>query len=225
LDAMLDPYRDAVADLAAQVVGETTVDLLINVGGQQICRLGECLLGNLVADAMLWKANEVEPGANYQIAFQNGGGLRAPILTGDVTMGDVLETLPFGNTIATFELQGQYVIAALENGARLYPSANGGFAQVSELRYTINASLPALARVSNVEVWNGVGWDPIDPNAYYKVVTNDFMRRGGDNYLMFLEHAVNPYDFGPILADALADYFADFSPVTPLIEGRITIAP
>jgi 2',3'-cyclic-nucleotide 2'-phosphodiesterase (5'-nucleotidase family)/subtilisin family serine protease len=225
LDAILDPYRDAVADLAAQVVGETTVDLLINEGGQQICRLGECLLGNLVADAMLWKANEVEPSANYQIAFQNGGGLRAPILTGDVTMGDVLETLPFGNTIATFELQGQYVIAALENGARLYPSANGGFAQVSGLRYTINASLPALARVSNVEVWNGGGWEAIDPNAYYKVVTNDFMRRGGDNYTMFRDYAVDPYDFGPLLDEALADYLGDFSPVTPVIEGRVTFVP
>jgi 2',3'-cyclic-nucleotide 2'-phosphodiesterase (5'-nucleotidase family)/subtilisin family serine protease len=225
LDAILEPYRDAVADLIAEEVGETTVDLLINVGGQQICRLGECLLGNLVADAMLWKANEVEPSANYQIAFQNGGGLRAPILTGPITMGDVLETLPFGNAIATFQLEGQYVIAALENGARLYPSANGGFAQVSGLRYVIDPAQPVGSRITSVEVWNGVGYDPLDPNAYYKVVTNDFMRRGGDNYTMFRDYAVDPYDFGPLLDEALADYLGVFSPVTPVIEGRITFVP
>jgi minor extracellular serine protease Vpr len=223
LDDMLEPYREAVAELRATPVGTTTVDLLIVSGGQQICRLGECLMGNLVADAMLWKANEVDPAGDFQIAFQNGGGLRAPILAGTVTMGQVLETLPFGNAIATFELQGMYVKAALENGARLYPSANGGFAQVAGLRYTINPALPSLSRVSNVEVWNGTGWDPLDMDAMYKVVTNDFMRRGGDNYLMFRDFAVNPYDFGPLLDEALAEYFQEFSPLTPMIEGRVNI--
>jgi lantibiotic leader peptide-processing serine protease len=225
LDGMLDPYRAAVQELIETVVGETTVDLLINVGGQQICRLGECLLGNLVADAMLWMANEVEPEAGYQIAFQNGGGLRAPILAGEVTMGDVMETLPFGNTIATFELQGTYVKAALENGARLYPSANGGFAQVAGMNYTIDASQPVGSRIVYIEVWNGSGWEELDPDAMYKVVTNDFMRRGGDNYTMFRDFAVDPYDFGPLLDEALADYFMEFSPVTPEIEGRVIILP
>jgi 2',3'-cyclic-nucleotide 2'-phosphodiesterase (5'-nucleotidase family)/subtilisin family serine protease len=223
LDAMLDPYREAVQDLIQEVVGETTVDLPIIEEGLQICRLGECLLGNLVADAMLWMANEVEPEAGYQIAFQNGGGLRAPILTGPVTMGDVMETLPFGNTIATFELQGQYVLAALENGASRYPSANGGFAQVSGLRYTIDPVEPVGTRIVSIDVWNGTGWEVLDLDAMYKVVTNDFMRRGGDNYTMFRDFAVDPYDFGPLLDEALADYFMEFSPVTPEIEGRITI--
>ncbi|MFV9506001.1 MAG: 5'-nucleotidase C-terminal domain-containing protein [Oscillochloridaceae bacterium umkhey_bin13] len=223
-DALLQPFRNGVASLIATPVGSTTVDLLINAGGQQICRLGECLMGNLVADAMLWKANQVEPTANYQIAFQNGGGLRAPIPAGPVSLGNVLETLPFGNAIATFELQGQYVKAALENGARLYPSANGGFAQVSGLRYKIDPTKPAQARVLDVEVWNGTAWEALDMDKMYKVVTNDFMRRGGDNYTMFRDQAVNPYDFGPALDEALADYFRTFSPVTPMIEGRITLA-
>lgn len=225
LEALLDEYRPAVAALIATPVGTTTVDLPIVVGGQQICRLGECRLGNLVADAMLWMANQVDPAGNYQIAFQNGGGLRAPIVAGTVTMGDVLETLPFGNAIATFQLEGTYIKAALENGARLYPSANGGFAQVSGLRYTINASQPAGSRVSNIEVWNGTSWEPLVLTQIYNVVTNDFMRRGGDNYTMFRDHAINPYDFGPALDEALAQYFMTFSPVTPVIEGRIIINP
>lgn len=225
LDALLEPYRAAVADLIATPVGTTTVDLPINVAGALICRFGECLLGNLVADAMLAKANEVEPGANYQIAFQNGGGLRAPIIAGAVTQGDVMETLPFGNAIATFELQGQYVKAALENGARLYPAANGGFAQVAGLRYVIDPTQPANSRIVSVDVWNGTAWTPLDMDAMYKVVTNDFMRRGGDNYTVFRDFAVNPYDFGPLLDEALADYFRANSPVTPMIEGRITFAP
>jgi len=142
-----------------------------------------------------------------------------------VTMGDVLETLPFGNAIATFQLEGTYVKAALENGASRYPSANGGFAQVAGLRYTINADQPAGSRVSDIEVWNGTTWEPLVLTQIYNAVTNDFMRKGGDNYLMFRDYAINPYDFGPALDEALADYFRTYSPVTPVIEGRITIAP
>lgn len=227
MEALLNVYRPAVAALIASPVGTTTVDLPINVGGVRICRKGECLMGNLVADSMLWMAERANPGTDYQIAFQNGGGLRAPIAAGTVTMGDVLETLPFGNTIATFQLQGQYVKLALENGARLYPAENGGFSQVSGLRYTINASQPAWSRISNVEVWNEAtsSWEPLDLNAYYNVVTNNFMRAGGDNYTMFRDYAVDPYDYGPALDEALAEYFRNFSPVTPVIEGRITIVP
>lgn len=223
METILDKYRPALEELIATDVGTTTVDLLITVGGARICRLGECLMGDLVADAMLWKANEANPGGGYQIAFQNGGGLRAPILAGAVTMGDVLETLPFGNAIATFELTGTHVIEALENGVSQYPAQSGRFPQVSGMRYTFDASQAAGSRITSVEVMSGTEYVPLDENAVYKVVTNDFMRKGGDGYAVFADYAIDPYDFGPALDAALAEYFGNFSPVTPVIEGRITI--
>ena len=227
METILDKYRPALETLIATEVGTTTVDLPLTAGGSRICRLGECLLGNVVADAMLWKAQQMDPGAGYQIAFQNGGGLRAPILAGPVTMGEVLETLPFGNAIATFELTGTHVIAALENGIRTYPSENGGFTQVSGLRYYVDPGKPAGSRVTDVDVWNSTTmvYEPLDPNAVYKCVTNDFMRKGGDYYTMFRDYAINPYDFGPALDEALADYLETFSPITPMIEGRVVLYP
>ncbi|MGC9396853.1 MAG: 5'-nucleotidase C-terminal domain-containing protein [Anaerolineae bacterium] len=221
METILDTYRPAIQELITTEVGTTTVDLPISVGGARVCRIGECLMGNLVADAMMWKANEVEGG--YQIAFQNGGGLRAPIMAGAVTMGDVLETLPFGNAIATFELTGTHVIEALENGVSQYPAQSGRFPQVSGMRYTFDASQPAGSRITSVEVMSGTAYVPLDENAVYKVVTNDFMRKGGDGYVVFRDYAIDPYDFGPALDAALAEYFGNFSPVTPVIEGRITI--
>jgi len=225
MEALLDEYRPAIATLIATKVGTTTVNLPILVGGAQICRLGECLMGDLVADAMLWKANQMDPGAGYQIAFQNGGGLRAPIMAGSVTMGAVLETLPFGNAIATFELTGTHVIMALEHSVNRYPSANGGFLQTSGLRYYFDPSKPAYSRITDVEVWNGVAYEPLDEGAVYKIVTNDFTRKGGDGYAIFRDYAINPYDFGPNLAEALAEYFETFSPVSPMLEGRISAHP
>lgn len=215
-----DTYRGDVLELMNTPVGTTTVDLLIDVGGQKICRAGECLLGNLVADAMLWQVNSIDPNDQYQIAVQNGGGLRAPITADSVTVGEVMEVLPFGNSIATFSITGARLVEALENGVGNYPG-QGRFPQVSGMRYTWSPSLPAGSRIVKVEVLSGTEYVRLDPKATYKVVTNDFMRRGGDGYTAFRDYAINPYDFGALLDQVVRDYIEAHSPITLQIEGRI----
>jgi uncharacterized repeat protein (TIGR01451 family) len=172
---------------------------------------------------MLWKANQnLAPADQYQIAFQNGGGLRAPITALTVTVGEVLEVLPFGNTLATFEITGSVLLQALENGVRNYPE-DGRFPQVSGMRFLWDPYRPIGSRVISVEVRNPVDntWQPISPTARYKVVTNNFVRQGGDFYTMFRNQAINPYDYGPTLDEAVIEYLQQFSPVTPTLEGRI----
>jgi 2',3'-cyclic-nucleotide 2'-phosphodiesterase/3'-nucleotidase/5'-nucleotidase len=103
--------------LRTTVIATTTAPMSLTVNARLHCREKECELGNFVAEAMLWEVNSTLPiSEHYQIAFQNGGGLRAPIDQGSVTVGEVMELLPFGNAIATFELTGTHVISALENG-------------------------------------------------------------------------------------------------------------
>jgi 5'-nucleotidase len=179
-------------------------------------------MGNLITDAMLWETQ----GEGTQIAFQNGGGIRASIEAGDVTVGDVLTVLPFGNLISTFELTGAEVIEALENGVSRAENpeneGTGRFAQVAGLRYAWNSDQPVGERIVSVEVQNADGsYSPIDLAATYKVAANDFIRNGGDDYAVF-EGARNVYDFGPSLDEAVQAYIAANSPVTPEIEGRIT---
>jgi hypothetical protein len=189
----------------------------------------ECLLGNLVADAMLWKVNSVDP-TPYQIALQNGGGLRASIDAGPVSVGEILEVLPFGNAIATFEITGTHIISALENGVSAFGtgSGTGRFPQVSGLRYTWDPNATAGSRIVSVQVLDrdtGI-YEPLDEMAIYRVVTNDFMRQGGDGYDVFNDDAINPYDFGPALDEALKEYVEQFSPVSPVLDGRIlTLGP
>lgn len=207
-------------ELRSQIVGSAAVDLN---GERASCRFEECSMGNLITDAILWKT-AVE---GTQIAFENGGGIRASIAAGEVSLGDVLEVLPFGNTIATFELTGADVWAALENGVSRAENpeneGTGRFAQVAGLRYTWNPNLPAGSRVVSVEVQNPDGtYTPLDPNAVYKVAANDFMRGGGDDYSVFAEKAIDPYDYGPTLADAVAEYISAQSPVAAAVEGRIS---
>ncbi len=160
---------------------------------------------------MLWQVNTVG-GGDYQIAVTNGGGLRAALLAGDVTYGGVMNVLPFGNTIATMGLKGSDLLAALEHSVRSYPGENGGFLQVSGMRYTFDPTQPASSRIFSATVWNGTTWEALQPDTVYKVVTNNFTRNGGDGYSWFRDNAINPYDFGPGLHEAVIAYFETFSP-------------
>lgn len=224
VESIITPtYKTQVETLMNTVVGTTTVDLPLTVGGYRICRVGECLLGDLVADAMLWRINSIDPDNQYQIAIQNGGGLRAGINVGSVTVGEIMEVLPFGNTLATFEITGTHLLQALENGVSRYPAYDGRFPQVAGMRYTFSADKPAGSRIIAVEVLSGTQYVPLDPNGIYKVVTNDFVRKGGDGYTVFRDYAINPYDFGPSLAQAAEDYIRTFSPIDAedITTGRI----
>lgn len=211
-----------LAELRARPVGTAAVAL---DGDRLTCRHGECTMGNLIADAMLAAAKE----QGAQIAIQNGGGIRTSIPQGQISFGQVLEVLPFSNALATFKLTGAEVVEALENGvARAENPQNEGtgrFPQVAGLRFTWDASKPAGQRIAKVEVRQPNGtFAAIDRAATYTVVTNDFMRKGGDGYAVFRDKGRNAYDAGPNLEDVLAAYIRQTGTVEPRIEGRITRA-
>jgi 5'-nucleotidase len=176
-------------------------------------------MGNLVADAMVDRVKD----QGMTIAIINGGGLRASIDAGDVTMGEVLTVLPFQNTLSTFQLKGADVVVALENGVSQIDQGAGRFAQVSGLKYAFDVSKPVGQRVSAVEVRDGDNWKPIDTAATYGVVSNNYMRAGGDGYKIFATNAVNAYDFGPGLEAVVSDYLAKNTPYKPYTDGRITV--
>ena len=204
--APLEEIRNKVVAESAEAIN----------GERDLCRAAECPMGNLIADAMLDRVAD----QGIQIAIQNGGGVRASIDAGPVTMGEVLTVLPFQNTLSTFQVSGQAVIDALENGVSQVEEGAGRFPQVAGLTFTWDAAAEAGARVSDVMVADGMDWKPIDPAATYGVVSNNFVRNGGDGYKMFLL-AENVYDFGPDLADVTAEYLAVRAPYTPYVDGRI----
>lgn len=200
-----------LGDLRNQIVGFSTdaID-----AGQSVCRAMECTMGNLVADAML--ASVADQGIDLAIA--NSGGLRASMAAGDITMGDVLTVLPFQNTLSTFQISGQTLLEALESGTSQIENSAGRFPQIAGMRFTLSPGAVTGDRISDVSI-QGV---PLDPEATYGVVSNNYVRNGGDGYVMF-KNADNAYDFGPDIADVIADYLTVHGPYRPYIDGRITI--
>ena len=199
-----------IEEMKTRVVAEAA-DVI--EGGRDTCRAQECAMGSLIADAMLARVAD----QGVEIAIQNGGGIRASIDAGPVTMGEVLTVLPFQNTLSTFEVSGEAIVAALENGVGQIEDGAGRFPQVAGMTYAFDASKPAGERISDVMV----GGAPIDMAKVYGVVSNNYVRNGGDGYAMFKD-AANAYDFGPDLADVTAEYLAEQGPFTPYTDGRIT---
>ncbi len=197
-------------EIRNKVVAETAEAI---DGDRSSCRAMECQMGTLIADAMLDRVKD----QGIQIAIQNGGGVRASIDAGEVTMGEVLTVLPFQNTLSTFQVTGQTMIDALENGVSEIEEGGGRFPQIAGMSFVFDASAEPGSRVSDVMV----GGEPIDPAATYGVVSNNYVRNGGDGYKMFRD-AENAYDFGPDLADVTAEYIAANAPYTPYTDGRIS---
>jgi 5'-nucleotidase/UDP-sugar diphosphatase len=190
--AIVARFAEPLEALRRRVVGRIPEAL-----DNRTCYLGPCALGEMVAEAMR-KAVEAE------IGWQNGGGLRAGLPAGEISVGDLLTMLPFGNTVARVRLRGVTIKAALENGLSRLPQASGRFPQLAGLRFTVDAARPVGQRVVGAEVRQADGsWKPLDPERAYLVATNDFLRRGGDGYAMFTEAALEARDDGPLLSDAV----------------------
>jgi 5'-nucleotidase len=179
------------------------------------CRAGECAIGNLIAEAMLAAA----PAAD--VALQNGGGIRTGLPAGAITYGDVLAVLPFGNTLATAVLRGAHLLAALENG--LSQPGGGRFPQVAGLRLVVDLAAPPGQRILSAEVTQGERAGPLDPERAYRIVTNNFLRQGGDGYAALRDHALEAYDSGPLLEEVVAAHLAAQAPIAPRLDGRIRL--
>ncbi len=192
----------------SQEVGNT--DVLLD-GERANVRVRETNLGNLVADVM-------REAVGADIGFNNGGGIRASIGAGTITIGDIYTTLPFDNTLVKVEILGSDILGALEHSVRSYPEQNGGFLQVSGLEFMFDPSREAGSRVMDVLV----GGEALDLDKAYTVATNDFLAAGGDGYATFASATIL-VETGEMLRDAMANYVAAQGAIAPEVEGRIVV--
>ncbi|WP_337995056.1 5'-nucleotidase C-terminal domain-containing protein [Paenibacillus thermotolerans] len=202
---LIESIKASQDTILNDVVGKTAVVL---DGERATVRAKESNLGNLITDAML-----ATTGAD--IAITNGGGIRASIDKGDITTGEVITVLPFGNYIATINATGAEIVAALQHGAGDYPELKGAFPQVAGISYAIDPSKPKGEKVHSVMVKG----KPIDLNKTYVLATNDFMAAGGDEYTMFGDNPITG-NFSA-LDEAVINYIQSKGTIAPKVEGRI----
>ena len=218
--AKLKELEAPLLALRRQVIGQTAVDL---IGDRAVVRNQEVNFGNLIADAMLW-ATQTD---RTQIALMNGGAIRATIPAGEVSFGQVLDALPFGNRLTQMDISGADLLAALENGvSRISPDPGesaGRFLQVAGLRFSADLTRAANSRITEAQVRTTAGFVPLDRTATYRVVVNDFMASGGDGFTS-LTRGTNVRGGDVPLDLAVSDYIKANSPVSPALEGRLSFA-
>ncbi|MBQ9578989.1 MAG: 5'-nucleotidase C-terminal domain-containing protein, partial [Ottowia sp.] len=221
--AAVKGFGDELEYLRADKLGSH--DTTMNDGLDE-CRRAECFSALLLTDAMLEWGRE----RGAQIAFLNSGDVRAPILPGTVTRGDVLGAFPFAGHIYLRKLTGAQILEALEHGARGEGNADsaskvGGprMLQPAGLRYTADGSKAPGQRVSRVEIIGKNGKaQPLNPKARYIVALTEYLATGGDDFKMFTQGTHIPAP-APLDSGLAADYIKRHSPMPSPATGRINI--
>ncbi|XP_071505522.1 snake venom 5'-nucleotidase-like [Diadema antillarum] len=226
--AEVEEWAELVRNSSNQFVGISHAFL---EGDRSMCRARECNLGNLIADGMVSQNNKNPDELRWNdvgIALMNGGSIRASINKGDITIGDIGNVLPFGNTVDVMEIEGRYLLEALENAMLLYDPTvlDGRFLQFSGVRVVYTLAREPGKRVYGVQVictnCTVPQYGPLYQDRTYKIVTNSFLASGGDGFTMIRDHKFN-HVTGNLDSAVLAEYIQRLSPVAPALEGRVTI--
>lgn len=225
--ATLKPFKDKVEELSNTETGTTASIALDNprTGGDNTkpsVRKNETPLGNLITDGMLKKAKQYNN--DVIMALQNGGGIRAGINQGPITVGEVITVLPFGNTLATMSLTGKELKEALEVSVGQYPAENGGFLHVSGAKVEFDSSKAKGQRIVKVSYMDGQGkYVGIQDNVTYTIATNAFTAKGGDGYDVFKKayEEGRVTDLGLSDWENLAEHITSLGTVNPKVEGRV----
>jgi 5'-nucleotidase len=199
---VVDPVAAYVANLAANVIGQSQVAL----EGRRDpgVRTMETNLGNLLADALLWQGRELAGAFGVDsptVALQNSGGIRnnSLIPAGPITELHTFDIAAFANFLSVVpDIPAAQFKEILENAVSRIPLADGRFAQIAGFSFTYDPTgtaqvvdnagtvLTPGSRIVDVRLDDGtfiVQGGAIVPGApTVDVATNDFSARGGDQY-------------------------------------------
>lgn len=210
--ALVQKYAASLDEFRNHKVGSHHLSL---PDGIDACREDDCLGGSLIADAML---EYVRPFGG-QVALCNGGSVRAALPSGDISRGDLLSVIPFGNTLVMREITGERLLAALEHGVSEEGGQGPRLLHTAGLRYVVDAARPAGSRIVRAEILNEKDTGtPLDRKARYVIVTIEYLARGGDAYEMLKDSKVIPSP-EPIDITVVEDYLKKHSPL-PQPEGE-----
>ena len=232
----LKPFSDAKVALGSVLVGKSSDNLCLRrvpgIGSKSdttrsklgdICNKDPDVIargGNiqqLVAQAYLLQGQTF---GGADIALQNAGGVRIDIAAGDISVGKVYELLPFKNVLVRVSMTGQQVKDTVEEGIDSMLGNNGGtgsgaYPYTAGLRFDVDITKAKGARATNFEIQSNGQWISFDTSKTYKVITNDFVSGGGDNYLTLkgLDKSLKENTFLDY-ADSFLQYVKKNTPLT-----------
>ncbi len=139
-------------------------------------------------------ADTVREAYGTEIALENTGGLRAPLIKGNITLGDLVDLDPFDNTVVTFKITGRQLKEIL---LKYLPAVSG-------LRYRVqNGQLLAVS----------VGSRALVDDRLYTGTTNSY-------FAGVALKGIETVDTGKIRRDVIIEQIRKKRTVHPVYDGR-----
>lgn len=177
--AVVDRYWKPIAPRYNEVIGYASADFIEH--GDDLPPY------NLMADA-------IRETFGTEIALENIGGVRAPLIQGKITRGDLAVMDPFDNIVVTFHI----------SGARLRKILQFQRPAVSGIQYRMeNGNLTAAT----------VAWKPLLDTHTYTGATNSYFARNGLK-------GIRVKDTGRQRRDVLTEYVRKTGTVHPVYDSR-----
>ncbi len=202
VEKQMNAFKTRVGAALDNVVGNTNVLL---EGDRHTVRYSESNLGNLVCDIL-------RETTHADLAVYNGGGIRASIRKGKITLRDILIAFPFKNTIQTAKVTGKQIRVLLEQGLRNLETI-GSFLHISGGSYKGQGG-----KITEIKI----AGKAIEEDRTYVLATNSFVMSGGD-YFGILTQAKDLHETGIAVDEAMIRYFKAHPQINPKTEGRIQI--
>ena len=133
-------------------------------------------LGNLVTDLMLQEGNIIyqkkHPNEQINAVLMNRGGLRRTFTPGNLSVRSMYELMPFENE----------AVVVTMSGTKFYEMIQ--FLRASDRRHPV-AGISFFVDSDDKDFFvNGI---PFDESKNYRVLTNDYLQKGGDQMQFFLD--------------------------------------
>jgi 5'-nucleotidase/UDP-sugar diphosphatase len=185
-----DPKVAAVVDADWKPIAARYAEVLGHADGDFSSRGDDDASYNLVADAV-----RETFGSDFDL--ENTGGVRAPLVSGNITRGDMLTMLPFENNVMKFKLTGRQLKEIL---VRFRPGVSG-------VRYRLENRVLVEATIAG---------RPIQDDQVYTGTTNSYLAAQALK-------GIETEDTHQTSTDVVIAYVKKKGTVTPSYDGRRVI--
>jgi len=243
LDLEVDTQQDTVLSYSGELI-ETVMDSSIydkavqeKVEGMLASIEGELskVIGKLETDWTRsyskesnlgqWEADAIRERVKTDIAFMNAGGLRKNLPTGYITVGDIWEINPFGNTIVTFNVSGKTLREMMENNLRntvleIEEAGSSDLIIVSGIEIVYD-SKKVLEGVDDFISSIKVGGAEIKENNIYSISTNNYVGAQFKKYFGDVSQEIEMHDTKIIDRDLIIEAVEKQKVINSVLEERI----
>ncbi len=236
IDLKVDTKKDTIVSYSGQLI-ETVMDssLYDRAAEQKVENMVASIQGPLMrvigkldtdwkrehsgeSNLGQWEADAVRNKAKTDIAFLNSGGIRKDLSKGDITVNDIWEINPFGNTIVTFNISGKGLKQMIKNNLK----SRGNEDVIIESGLNIVYDSKKISSGDNDFLISlKVNGEEVDDNKIYSIATNNYVGAQFKKYFGVVPEEIKITDTNLIDRDLLIEAVENEKDINNVLEKRI----